>query len=634
MCGIAGFIDPGQPAELLEAVGRKAARALRHRGPDDCGVYSDDGMVLAHRRLSVLDLSSAGRQPMISADGRYRIVYNGEVYNFPELRKELEKNHDVRFRSRTDTEVVLEAFAAWGKDALGRLNGMFALGLWDNRERSLLLARDFPGIKPLFYWRNGSSFAFASTISALLCVPGFAPRLSRSGLQSFLMYGYCPASVTGLNEVRQLPSGNWLEWRGGETRQGCFVRYDAGDILTPTEFRRDDDCEERLRSLLEDSVRRQLVADVPVGIFLSGGLDSSTLTCLAAKILGPERTRTFSLGFRNGREAYDETPDAERVARHIGTSHHVLYSSENDLLKLIAEIPVHFDNLFADPALLPLMLLCRLAREHVTVCLSGEGGDELFAGYRRYVIESWLNTHPQTRFLAWLVPAGLLGDILPGLDRLNALVRYCRVTDPISRHDLCLRALWDEDLESLLQEPWRNPLINGAETYRYCDPGPAVPPIARLCRIDQDRLLTSYLEKADRASMAIGLEIRVPFLDREVMAFANSLPDRFRYRGGVKKWILRQTFGNLLPKETLSKPKHGFSVPLARWFRGPLKKYVASRLLDPGLRLAKVIRTDKLALLLQRHWKRRADTANTLWALMILSYWLEHYGVDVENPGE
>jgi asparagine synthase (glutamine-hydrolysing) len=634
MCGIAGIINPGQPAELLEEVGRKAAKALLHRGPDDWGIHSEDGMVMTHRRLSVLDLSSAGRQPMVSADGRYRIVYNGEVYNFREMRKELEKNNDVRFRSGTDTEVVLEALAAWGKDALGRLNGMFALGLWDNRERSLLLARDFPGIKPLFYWRNGSSFAFASTISALMCVPGFAPRLSRNGLQSYLMYGYCPADVTGLNEVRQLPSGNWLEWKWGEMRQGCFVRYGNGDTLPPTEFMHDNDCEDRFRSLLEDSVRRQLVADVPVGIFLSGGLDSSTLTCLAAKILGPERTRTFSLGFRNGRVAYDETPDAERVARHIGTSHHVLYSSENDLPKLIGEIPVHFDNLFADPALMPLMLLCRQAREHVTVCLSGEGGDELFAGYRRYIIESWLNTHPQTRFLARLVPAGLLRDIFPGLDRLSAFVRYCRAPDPISRHDLCLRALPDEDLDTLLQEPWRYPMINGADTYRYCDPGPTVPPIARLCRIDQDRLLTSYLEKADRASMAIGLEIRVPFLDREVMAFANSLPDRFRYRGGVKKWILRQTFGNLLPRETLTKPKHGFSVPLARWFRGPLKKYVASRLLDPELRLAKVIRTDKLTLMLERHWKGHADTINTLWALMILSYWLEYYGVDVENPGD
>ncbi|MFN3077750.1 MAG: asparagine synthase (glutamine-hydrolyzing) [Alphaproteobacteria bacterium] len=586
MCGLAGVIDFTRSVgeEPLRAVTTAMADSLVHRGPDDGGVWVDAaaGIGLGHRRLSIVDLSPAGHQPMVSADGRYVIVYNGEVYSHQVLRTELEAL-GRRFRGHSDTEVILEACAEWGVPAtVRRLIGMFAIALWDRKTRTLTLVRDRLGIKPLYWGRFGSLFLFGSELKALRAHPGWRPEINRDAVVSFLRHNYVPAPHSIYLGVHKLEPGRilTLDADGVQTDETFWdARAVALAGLADPLQASDEEMTGQLDALLRDAVGRRMVADVPLGAFLSGGVDSSTVVAMM-QAQSDRRIKTFSIGFDEA--GFDEAPHARAVAEHLGTDHTELYVRWDDALALVPKLSEWYDEPFADSSQIPTFLVSEMTRRHVTVALSGDGGDELFAGYNRYFLAStlWRQMNRLPRPLRKLASAGLRLPSQEAWDRLFRLVpaafRLPQAGDKLHKlaavlekddADAIYRRLvthWDGDDETVAVGGIEPRGILWDEALKTRIPGF----VDRMQFLDTVTYLPDdILTKVDRASMAVALEARVPLIDHRVVEFSWRLPASAKIRGGQGKWLLRRVLDRYVPRSLIERPKMGFGVPVAAWLR-------------------------------------------------------------------
>lgn len=642
MCGLAGVLDSsGATAEALTQVVTEMADALAHRGPDDHGAWVDAraGIAFGHRRLAIIDLSPTGHQPMVSASGRYVLAYNGEIYNHRELRTELAAL-GVKFRGASDTEVLVEAIDRWGvRGALERLNGMFALAVWNRDERRLVLARDRLGEKPLYYGSVGTRFLFASELGALERVSGWSPSLDRTAARLFLRYGFVPHPWSIFEGIRQLPPATTLTIRADASVSdepqpywslANVVQRGVGRRLN-TSFDPVEAVDE-LEQLLTDAVGRRLVADVPVGAFLSGGIDSTTVVALARRT-GPVRTFTV----RIPDAGLDESADAARVAAHLDTDHTTVDLATSDALAAVKAVPGIYDEPFGDPSSIPTALVCRAAREHVTVCLSGDGGDEVFAGYNRHVLGRavWMRARhvplPLRRAGARVV-GGALSPAWERAARFMPGVGH-RVRDPVGKASKLAALLVADDVTS-----WWSSLAglwgdDGAVLDVGSLPSPrdlagAAPPFAdpveELVWLDTAVVLPDdMLVKVDRASMAASLELRVPLLDHRVVESAWTLPISAKVRDGRGKAILRDVLAKHVPRELTDRPKIGFDPPLGAWLRGPLRGW-AEDLLDPRhLDAAGLVSIPAVRAAWAQHLAGKRDRTYDLWPLLCLGAWKE-----------
>jgi len=659
MCGIAGIWDVshGLTAEDGRAAVRRMTDALNYRGPDDDGHFQDvaAGVALGHRRLSVIDLSPEGHQPMSSASGRYVIVFNGEVYNHRSLRRELVPL-GATFRGHSDTEVMLAAIEHWGlEQAVKRFVGMFAFALWDRRERSLSLVRDRLGIKPLYYGWIGSLFVFGSELKALRQCPGFANPVDRDALCLLLRHNYIAAPYAIYQGIRKLQPGTSLTVTSDMAASRAdaaalaakaLIYWSARDVAEAGVADRmrlsDADATDELERLLRDAVALRMEADVPLGAFLSGGVDSSLVVALMqAQAARP--VKTFSIGFRE--KGYDEAVHARAVARHLGTEHHELYVTAQDALSVVPRLPAMFDEPFSDASQIPTFLLSRLARSQVTVSLSGDGGDELFGGYERYFkardIERCLDWMParMQRYAARSLSqrASFYESLLAGANRcVPARMRLKRPRSKIGVLAGMLEAGPQEQRYRLLMSHLRDPamaVLHAKEPpTELSDPGlgPEVREVFE--RMMYSDLVTylpgDILTKVDRASMAVSLEARVPLLDHRVVEFAWRVPMHQKVRGREGKWLLRQVLYRHVPRQLIDRPKKGFGVPMGAWLRGPLRDWAES-LLDPRrLREEGYFEPEYVRALFADHVAGRVNEGGRLWDVLMFQAWLEQAGHD------
>ena len=640
MCGLVGFVDRSlqTEADSLRRTVQRMADTLVHRGPDDGGVWVDAeaGVALGHRRLSIIDLSPTGHQPMTSRDGRYVIAYNGEVYNFPDLRRELEAD-GVGFRGTSDTEVIIEACAHWGAEAaIKRLNGMFAFALWDRREQRLILARDHMGIKPLFWGHFGGLLLFGSELKALRAHPGWQPRIDRQALASYLRHFYVPAPASIYEGICKLKPGHMLTWQPGQApRISCYwnLRHTAVSGHQDPYAGTPEAALEELDWLLKDSVKRQMVSDVPLGAFLSGGIDSSAVVALM-QAQSSRPVRTFSIGFSD--QGFDEAPHARAVAAHLGTEHTKYYAQPRDAMDLIPKLHQFYDEPFADSSQLPTFLVSQLARRDVTVALSGDGGDELFAGYHHYRVcaSAWrrlsMAPGPVRNIAANAlrhVPAGLagaMGAMLPGaLGRQLRMGRLQRIAQVVG-------AQGPDDLYRRMISQWHDPaqVMPGVAEYKgeIWDEAAltAVPDfIPRMQYYDAAQYLPDdVLTKVDRASMAVSLETRLPLLDHRVLAFAWRLPMSMRMGQGGGKWILRKLLARYIPPELFERPKMGFGVPIGAWLRGDLREWAGDLLAESRLRADGFFDPAPILAAWRTHLAGEADLSYMIWSILMFQQWL------------
>ena len=652
MCGLAGAFDPDTEATAWPSRLGGMATALRHRGPDDEGIWHDAqaGIGLAFRRLAILDLSAEGHQPMLSASGRYVMAYNGEVYNFRELRAELEATGS-RFRGHSDTEVMLAAFETWGLTrSVSRFVGMFAFALWDRTERRLHLVRDRLGIKPLYWGWSRGALLFASELTALRRHPSFEARLDRDAVASFLRFNYIPAPHAIFEGFRKLEPGCIRSFdlagdvRSGEGRLTAYwslaevAREGLAHPFAGDEREAVDELERRLT----DSVALRMIADVPLGAFLSGGIDSSLVVALMrARATGP--VRTFTIGFEE--QAFDESTWARRIAQHLGTEHTEQIVTAAQALAAVPRIASLFDEPFADSSQIPTLLVSELARRHVTVALSGDGGDELFAGYTRYALFTDLQRNLSR------IPRGarrVLGRAL-GAVPVAAANRMLAFADPLLRRygtggpagdkirKLAeLVALPDDRaLYRDLLSHWKNPaelVAGGIERPRLADlaerPQGHPDPIHLLMFDDTLAYLPDdILVKVDRTSMSVGLEARVPMIDHRVVELAWSLPMSLKVRDGRTKWVLRQILERHVPRELVERPKMGFGVPIELWLRGPLRAWADDLLSESRLRREGLLEPGPI----QQKWREHVSGVRHwhyyLWDVLALQAWREAHGV-------
>jgi asparagine synthase (glutamine-hydrolysing) len=595
----------------MARVVRGMCDALVHRGPDDSGEWIDAaaGVAIGFRRLSIIDLSPAGHQPMLSASERFVGTLNGEIYNFNELRQELRAD----WRGHSDTEVLLAAFDAWGvARAVQRFNGMFALAVWDRQERRLHLIRDRMGVKPLYYGFAGfagQTFLYGSELKALRRHPEFSARVDRRAVELYLRYMYVPAPSTIYEGISKLMPGTILTFdpatRGIETTTYWSAR-DAATRGAEHRFQgTEEDASRELETLLRDAVRLRMIADVPLGVFLSGGVDSSVVTALMqAESTVP--VRSFSIGFED--DAFNEAHHAAAVARHLGTSHTELTVTERDALEVIPRLPSMYDEPFADSSQIPTHLVSALARKHVTVSLSGDGGDELFGGYRRY----FLGQRLQRGFT--LIPpplrrgVGLALGAIPDR-RVAKVARTLRANDP-DRLYMELVSHWPTAEESVMADRSTWPRLDDA--------------IERMMYFDQVSYLPDdILVKVDRASMAVSLEAREPLLDYRLVEFAWTLPLSMKVRGGKGKRVLRRVLYRYVPEKLIERPKMGFGIPLGRWLRGPLREWAES-LLDP--KSLRWVDAPAVCAAWNEHLRGKRDWNFHLWAVLMLHAWLREAG--------
>lgn len=648
MCGVTGFWGASDTGEQLAEMARCMALAAAHRGPDDDGGWADPeaGIALGHRRLSIIDLSPDGHQPMRSRSGRYVIAFNGEIYNFETIRRDVDAAAGrVAYRGHSDTEVMLAAIEAWGlRRAVERFVGMFAFALWDRHDRVLHLVRDRIGIKPLYYGWHGGRFAFGSELKMMRALPGFAPDIDRGALTLLLRHAYIPAPHTIYAGVAKLLPGSILSVRSPRSPDSATLetywsaRAVAEHGVAHPLGATDDEAIEQLDALLRDAVRLRMVADVPLGAFLSGGVDSSTVVALM-QAQSPQPVRTFSIGSRDARA--DEARHARAVASHLGTSHTDLYVTPEDALDVVPRLPSMYDEPFADSSQIPTFLVSQLARRDVTVSLSGDGGDELFGGYNRHVWVDriWRRIARAPRPLRRAVSRGLLAVSQDRWERLF------RTVDPVlpfalrhrwpgyKLHKLAgvLPAVSPEAMYRDLASFWREPALvvrGGSEpTTLLTDVGGA----DRLRHITQRMMyldLVTYLPddiltKVDRASMAVSLEARVPLLDHRVVEFAWRVPLEMKIREGQSKWLLRQVLYRYVPRELIERPKEGFGIPLGAWLRGPLRDWGESLLAPDRLRREAFFDPRPIRRLWQAHQTGAQNGEHHLWPVLMFQAWYE-----------
>ena len=649
MCGFAGIFEgvPGDAAQLQAMIDACRDR-LAHRGPDDADSWIDAeaGIALGHRRLSIIDLSAAGRQPMLSACGRYVITFNGEIYNYIDLRRDLEAAGEG-FRGHSDTEVMLAGIARWGlPDTLRKCNGMFAGAVWDRRLRTLSLFRDRFGQKPLYYGWAGRALVFGSELGALTVHPKFDRALDRTSLDLFLRHGYVPAPRTIYGSVHKLPPGTWTSWTadGLVNARSAPVTYwsafETARTALADPFEGDEAAAvETLDALLRDAVQRCMVADVPLGAFLSGGIDSSTVVALM-QAQSERPVKTFSIGFREAQ--YNEARYAAAVARHLGTDHTELFISETDAQAVIPRLPDLYSEPFADSSQIPTYLVSELARRQVTVALSGDGGDELFGGYPRYVsggrLMAILARVPRplqqgaahavlaVPVAAWDTAARIADRCLPA--RFNLTHAGYRG----HRWATIILAAEDAEVYRRLISIWQEPcsLVNGTAIE---DPvlvalrsAPEADFILRMMYTDSVTYLPDdILAKVDRASMAVGLEARIPLLDHRVYEFAWRLPLAWKLCNGVGKQLLRQVLYRYVPKPLIERPKMGFGVPIGDWLRGRLRDWADALLAEDRLRRDGLFDPAPIRRCWAEHLSGRNNWQDRLWAVLMFQAWHERW---------
>jgi asparagine synthase (glutamine-hydrolysing) len=612
MCGIVGLIHSRNSVapELI----RSAARTLYKRGPDDSGVWTSKNVGLGHRRLAILDLTPSARQPMFSSDGRYVIVFNGEIYNFGEIKRCI-NGFGACWRSQSDTEVILRAYSKWGPECLQRFHGMFAFAIWDRTTRVLFAARDRMGVKPFYYHHSGEAFAFASRPRALLALnPGWSSPFDEQALRLYLECGFVPAPFSIYRAIRKLPPAHWLL----ATEDGLRIeRYWDFCHIAPEpswEDRREEDLLDELDQLISRCVRSRMISDVPLGAFLSGGIDSSLVVALMAKH-STQRVKTFTIGFAE--KDFDESSYAYEVSREIRTEHHCEHLKVNDLLDLLPTFSKEYDEPFSDSSAFPTMAVSRCARRQVTVSLSGDGGDELFGGYRHYRIARALDRLYKAptclrRTVAWLlgmVPRHrfqLISGAL-GLDTITDALHFSRsiIKD------------FDGILPDLLRRTtgMRDLLLEASENF---PPGLSAP--EKAMRLDACFTLPDdYLQKVDVATMAFSLESREPLLDQDLVEWTMKLPLKWKLRGNQCKYLLRKLACRYVPRHTTARPKMGFEVPVANWLRGPLRKWAEAELQDQAVFEKICVDHAKVLAIynLQDSGKRKAHSF--LWSLLMLS---------------
>lgn len=643
MCGITGFLfDDGLRKEEARAVLQRMTDAISHRGPDADGLWqSTDGRInLGHRRLSILDLSPAGAQPMVSPDGSHVLVFNGEIYNFHELRAELEvAGH--RFRGTSDTEVLLNGIVQWGlKAILPRLNGMFAFALWDAQERTLTLARDRFGEKPLYYaWHNGT-LLFGSELKAMMQHPAFRREIDSAGLARLVSFGYIGTPQSIFSGVSKLRGGYFLETKLGASPGVAQAYWDPREMLAArgriSPAMDDAETIDRLDAMLRMAVKQRMVADVPLGAFLSGGIDSSTVVALMqAQTSRP--VKTFTIGFWES--DYNEAKDAAKVARHLQTEHHEFYLSSSECIETIMRLPEIYDEPFADSSQIPTTLVSAFTRKHVTVALSGDAGDEFFGGYNRYFWSQRLwNRFQLIPSLLRMLGRDMIKMVSPQIWEQvvsvgnHAVPRRFRVRGGGDKMHKIARILDATTLESLYLELVSNPqwtcsavthpeaLRNPFTHWQNCTD--SLGDIERMMFLDQMTYMTDdILCKVDRASMSTGLEARVPFLDNQLTEFAWSLPIDFKIRGGVGKWPLRQVLKRYVPEALFERPKMGFGIPIGGWLRGPLREWAEDLLSEASLagdgRLdVKAVRANWA-----EHISGRRNLVHQLWSVLMFMSW-------------
>lgn len=594
MCGIAGIVGGSVTREALEASVASMSRAVAHRGPDGDGLWSDPGTpaCIAQRRLAIVDLGDAGRQPMVSISGRWVVVFNGEIYNHRELRAALTQR-GVAYEGHSDTRALVEAIDAWGfESALARTNGMFALAAWDRVNRRLLVARDRLGEKPLYWSLDHGSFAFASELRGVIAGQNSTPAIDERAVSSMLHWSFVPHPYTAREGVRQLAPGHLIEVTLDAARHAHVeerVWWDLASIVGEAHGTRSsmtiDQAADHLVELLTDSVRIRLEADVPLGAFLSGGIDSSIVAAVAQNLLGGD-LRTFTV--RMPHVGFDESEHAAVVARYLGTDHRVVELDRSDALRQITQLTQVYDEPFADPSMLPTTLLCKAARQELTVCLGGDGGDELFGGYNRHIFGSMISrrTRLLPRSLRRALGRALLAPSPQSIDRAAAraagfLPRALRLRNPGDKVQKAASLLVDgRDAWGSLAQVWpaRALLVEPYE--------PVIPPtsaglgeIERMMLADTSAVLPDQmLVKVDRASMAAPIEVRVPLLDHRIVEWSWSVPLALKVSGGSGKAVLRHVAGRLLPREIVDRPKMGFDPPLGEWLRDDLRGWAEARL--------------------------------------------------------
>ena len=661
MCGITGLVfrDPDRPVDPARL--RAMADTIRHRGPDDEGFHVDGAVGLAHRRLSILDLSPNGHQPMPNEDGSVWIAFNGEVYNFTELREDLEpRGH--RFRGHSDTEVMLAAFEEWGvEQSLPRFIGMFAFAVWDARDRVLHLVRDRLGVKPLYYGVPGrdeahgdheirvppvATLAFASELKAIHAMPGFSASIDRRSLAAFMRYGYVPDPRSIWTGIRKLPPGTRLRLDPATGRGSIHVWWSAREAMlagldAPLPGSEDDAVDE-LQSLLDDSIRLRMIADVPLGAFLSGGIDSSVVVA-RMQALNPGGVRTFTIGFEE--PGADESPHAEAVARHLGTRHETRVVTAADALEVVPRLPEIWDEPFSDASQIPTFLVCREARRSLTVVLSGDGGDELFGGYRHYqrmprlhrrlrrlpmAIRRWLAEQagfasedgPGTlarrlsgrgatrlQVLAFGEPLQKIGPFLTANDELDLLHRWMSFWDQVGGRSIVLGV---DPLEEGPPPSWRLGGGDARARMRFADSISYLP--------------GDILTKVDRASMAVSLEAREPLLDHRLFEFAARIPSTWQVRGGRSRWLLRRVLYRSVPESLIERPKQGFTPPIEGWIRGPLRAWAEELLSEDRLRREGWLDADRVGRAWRGFAERRPGASMTrIWTALCFQAWSERW---------
>ena len=636
MCGIAGYIDlkAQTGSETLAQNAQAMAEAVVHRGPDDNGIWfdSESGVALAHARLSIIDLSAAGHQPMVSASGRYVIVYNGEVYNADDLRKNLE---GISWRGHSDTEVILEACARWGVRAtLDKLIGMFAIALWDRQERSLTLARDHFGIKPLYWGTLDDKFVFGSELKALMVLPGWRRLIDQNALRSYFQYNYVPAPLSIFKDIYKLRPGHLVQWRDGKIIEDVYwsLRQTASAGLNAQLDISDTEAADKLDHLVRDAVRRQMAADVPLGAFLSGGIDSSTVVA-AMQAQSDRPVHTYSIGMDI--KGYNEAEHAKAIAKCLNTDHTELYVTPGDARAVIPNLPAYYDEPFADSSQIPTFLVSHLARQSVTVALSGDGGDELFCGYNRYFWGDVLR-----RRTGWM-PGGVrsaMAHMIRGLkpstwDSLGSMLpgKVCPRQLGIKMHKLAdVFALPDDmALFRRLVQVWETPSLPvlGEGIFQNVLYDDTVEDdiqsfMERMQVLDGLTYLPDdILTKVDRASMAVSLEVRVPLLDHRIAEFAFQLPRHMRVRNGQGKWILREVLARYVPRELFERPKMGFGIPIGQWLSGPLRDWVED-LLDPAkLEKDGLLKAAPIRAAWDEHLSGYANNEVKLWTVLMYQAW-------------
>lgn len=668
MCGIAGIFDLTRSTRKEELICfvRQMGDKLIHRGPNDSGIWinEESGIAFVHRRLSIIDLSPAGHQPMVSHCGRYVIIFNGEIYNFSELRQQLQERSNIPLRGHSDTEIFLTGISQWGiENTLQKSVGMFAFALWDNKMKTLTLARDRMGEKPLYYGYVRKCLVFASELKALRAYPKFNAEIDREVISLYLRHNYIPAPYSIYKGIYKLYPGCFLTIQDKKEISPFPTTEDNTDLskYSPRPYwsleqitqkalenpfaGTEEEASDILEQLLNESLRGQMIADVPLGAFLSGGIDSSTIVALM-QANSSQPIKTFSIGFYE--ENYNEAKQAKAVAKHLGTEHTELYVTSNEAMSVIPQLPTLYDEPFADSSQIPTYLLSQLTKNHVTVSLSGDGGDELFCGYARYFsghrlwnIIKWmpffmrratshtLSSLPETVLegaFFWLSPLlkkyGYDNQIGYNLHRIAEVIDVENVVDFYQQamsHWKNPLAILDNDNDYLLQEPMyiykQNHFYNKKLKKNI---------LRQMMLIDSlSYLPDDILVKVDRASMAVGLESRIPLLNHRIVEFAMSLPVEMNYQNGIGKKILKRVLYRYVPKELVERPKMGFGVPLDNWLRGPLKEWAESLLDKSRLQREGYFHPEPILKKWQEHLSGQRNWQYELWDILMFQAWLE-----------